>query len=116
MTEKQLKYLYDIRLAINEIEDFGMVKGGGFQIFNSDVMYRKAVERNLEIIWEGVNRLLKSDFEKSITHARSIIALQNKISHEYDHISSENIWSIVIRHLPLLKEEVEQLIAGSESE
>jgi len=91
MTERQLKYFHDIRLSIEEIEDFQATKGNSFHVFSTDTMYRKAVERNLEIIGEAVNRLLKSDFEQALSHARSIIALRNKISHEYDSISVENI-------------------------
>jgi uncharacterized protein with HEPN domain len=116
MTERQLKYLYDIQIAGLEIEDFKKKKGNNFQVFSTDAMYRKAVERNLEIIGEAVNRLTKSGFGRSITHARSIVALRNKISHEYDSISGENLWSIVIKHLPQLLEEVSALIRDFENQ
>ncbi len=114
MTEKQLKYLFDIQLAIKEINDFRNQSGDGFQVFSSDIMYRKAVERNLEIIGEAVNRLLKSGFLKPISHSRSIVALRNKISHEYDSVSNENLWGIIVRHLPLLEVEIGQLISENE--
>ena len=51
------------------------------------------------------------DFE--ITNAKRIIELRNQIIHSYDNISDENIWSIVINHIPNLKKEVETKINNS---
>jgi len=57
-------------------------------------------------------RILKRDasFENKISEAKSIIGLRNQIIHAYDNISNENIWSIIINHIPKLKEEVYELI------
>ncbi|MFA9193459.1 HepT-like ribonuclease domain-containing protein [Flavobacterium sp. FBOR7N2.3] len=75
-------------------------------------MLKRAVERNLEIIGEAINRILKSDptFEQKITNAKAIIGLRNQVIHAYDNISDESIWSILINHLPKLKTEIEILI------
>lgn len=59
---------------------------------------------------EAINRILNQDPEISIENARNIIGTRNKIIHSYDNISDELIWSIVINHLPLLKEEVFKII------
>ncbi|CAL66694.1 HepT-like ribonuclease domain-containing protein [Christiangramia forsetii] len=58
-----------------------------------------------------MNRILKKDprFEKKISSAKSIIALKNQIIHVYDNISDENIWSVLVTHLPKLKDEVRTL-------
>lgn len=76
-------------------------------------MLKRAVERNLEIIGEAINRILSRDshYEKIINDARAIIGLRNQVIHAYDSISDENIWSILINHLPKLKEEVDQLLS-----
>lgn len=73
---------------------------------------KRAIERNLAIIGEAVNRIVKRDqsFHKKITNAKSIIALRNQVIHAYDNISDENIWSILTTHLPKLKTEIQQLI------
>ena len=39
-----------------------------------------------------------------------IVRLRNLITHEYDQIDDENMWAIVIKHLPKLKVEREALI------
>jgi len=77
-------------------------------------MLKRAVERNLEIIGEAMNRILIRDkeFELKITNAKSIVGLRNQVIHAYDNISDENIWSILINHLPKLKIEIENLIQG----
>lgn len=57
-----------------------------------------------------MGRIMKEDPQFQINNARKIVGLRNQIIHAYDSISDENIWGIVINHLPLLKQEVEELI------
>jgi len=70
-------------------------------------MLKRAIERDLEIIGEAINRIIKRDetFLEKITHAKNIIGLRNQVIHAYDNISDENIWSILTTHLPRLKTE-----------
>jgi uncharacterized protein with HEPN domain len=95
-------------MAIDEIEAFFQERGKDFFEYRKNPMLKKAVERNLEIIGEALNRILKRDesFEKEITNAKAIIGLRNQIIHAYDNISDENIWSVLTVHLPLLKKEI----------
>ncbi len=76
------------------------------------IMLKRAVERNLEIIGEAVNKILKKDetFSQKISEAKSIIGLRNLVIHAYDNISDENIWAVLINHLPKLKAEIKTLI------
>ena len=71
---------------------------------------RRAVERNIEIIGEAVNRIVKKDSTIQITDAINIVETRNRIIHGYDTVSDETIWSIVINNLPELKLEVEVLL------
>ena len=57
-----------------------------------------------------MNRILKEDPEFPLENAVRIVGLRNQIIHGYDGVSDENIWSIVINHLPKLIEEVDNLI------
>lgn len=74
---------------------------------------KEAVERDLEIIGEAMNRIITRDnnFIIIITSAKAIVGLRNQVIHAYDNISDENIWSVFINHLPKLKGEIEYLIA-----
>ena len=99
-------WLEDIEICIAEIYSF-LPKERDFFTYQSDLKTKKAVERNIEIIGEAVNRIMK--YSKSgikITNAQKIIGTRNRIAHEYDDISDEIIWAIVIRELPKLREEI----------
>jgi uncharacterized protein with HEPN domain len=78
--------------------------------FQKDLKTKKAVERNIEIIGEAVNRITNYKFaEIEIQNARQIIGTRNRIAHEYDNISDEVIWTIIVRELLKLKEEILKL-------
>lgn len=110
MDEKILKSLYDIKLAIEEIDLFVSNEEKIFTNYSKNILLKRGVERNLEIIGEAVNRILKDNPAFEITNAKRIIGLRNQIIHAYDSISDENIWSIIINHLPNLKIEIENKI------
>lgn len=75
-----------------------------------DIKTKRAIERNLEIIGEAVNRMLKKDKYFHLKNAKIIIGTRNKIIHGYDQITDDLIWSIVINHLPKLQKEVSDLL------
>ena len=112
MDERILKWLFDIKMSIDEIEDFFKNEEKDFFKYRNNLMLKRAVERNLEIIGEATNRIITLDslFNERITNAKAIIGLRNQVIHAYDNISDENIWSILTNHLPKLKTEVENLI------
>mgnify|MGYP006304684439 CR=1 FL=1 len=103
-------WLYDILQSINEIESYYDDKPKKFDEYVSDLKTKRAIERNLEIIGEAVHRIIKKDKNFRLDHADKIIGTRNRIIHGYDKVSDELIWSIVINHLPKLKEEVKRLL------
>lgn len=72
---------------------------------------RRATERNLEIMGEAIGRILKLDPAFQLPNARQIITTRNRIIHGYNTVSDEMIWGIVVRHLPLLKREIKELLS-----
>lgn len=104
------KYLYDVLQACQEIEEETESRGRNFDIFCNDRVYRKFIERNFEIIGEAMNRILKLNPDIPISSARKIVNTRNLVIHSYDSLDKEILWGIVIRHLPLLKEEVEKML------
>jgi len=75
------------------------------------MLLKRAIERNLEIIGEAMSRILKEEPLFPIENAKRIIGLRNQIIHGYDSVSDENIWGIVINHLPKLKIEISSLLS-----
>jgi uncharacterized protein with HEPN domain len=109
MDRRILSCLADVANSIDEINEF-VGSNRDFLVYRNDLKTKKAVERNLEIIGEAVNRILKADPLFPISRARSIVDLRNRIIHSYDAISDEIIWAIVIRELPELKREVDDVL------
>lgn len=110
MDERILKWLYDIQSAIDEIDEFFVDFPRNFKQYSSNVILKRAVERDLEIIGEAVNRILKQEPDFPLENARKIIGLRNQIIHAYDNISDENIWAIIQKHLPALKQDITKFI------
>lgn len=109
--DKEIKvWLFDILNSILEIESFVDFEETNFQDYSSDVKTKRAVERNLEIIGEAVNRISKKDENLEITNKSKIISVKNKIIHGYDQVSDELIWSIITQYLPVLEKEVRQYL------
>jgi uncharacterized protein with HEPN domain len=103
-------WLYDILQSINEVESYFKDRPKKFEEYVSDLRTKRAVERNLEIIGEAVNRILKRDKHFNLNNAQKIIGARNRIAHTYDKITDDLIWSIIINSLPKLKLEVEELL------
>ena len=81
-----------------------------FEDFYGNLCLRRAIERDIEIIGEAMNRVLKVDRNIAITNSRKIVDARNYIIHGYDSLSADILWSIVINHLPKLKDELSALL------
>ena len=77
-----------------------------------DLKTKRAIGWNIAMIGEAMSRILKQHPEITITNARKIVDTRNRITHGYDTVSDDIIWSIVINDLPKLEEEVNRLMAG----
>jgi len=109
MEEEIKTWLADIRQAINEINSF-LPDKKDFFAFKKDLKTRRAIERNVEIIGEAANRIVKQQPDIAITDIKKIIVTRNRIIHGYDSVSDEIIWSIVTKHLVKLQEEIDNLL------
>lgn len=109
MDNKAKKLLFDMLSSINNIDDYiGVEKI--FEKYESNSMLQDAVERNIEIIGEAMNNLIKIEPDINITNSRRIVDARNKIIHGYDEIENAQVWGIIINHLPILKVEVEKYL------
>ncbi len=103
------KFLYDINESIDSIENY-LDNKRDYTIYLSDKMLRRAIEREFEIIGEAMNNIDKIDSNISISYKYKIINLRNRVIHGYDKVDNEIIWGTIIRYLPILKEEVTNLL------
>jgi uncharacterized protein with HEPN domain len=110
MDNKVNTWLYDILNSIYEIESFFEGNPMNFLEYQKDIKTKRAVERNLEIIGEAVNRILKEKPDLKIENSRNITGTRNRIIHSFDNIADDMIWSILINSLPKLKVEINSLL------
>lgn len=110
MDEYIEKHLYDVLLSINEIESYFTQDIKLFEEFKKDTLRQRAVERNVEIIGEAINRILKIDPTFILPNARAIVNTRNKVIHGYDSVTLEFLWGLIIRHIPALKKDVLDLL------
>jgi uncharacterized protein with HEPN domain len=105
--------LVDIRHAIAGIKLFTAEKS--LDDFRGDLMLRRAVERQFEIIGEAMTRLRKADPRQFdlISEARGIVSFRNVLIHGYDSVRDEITWRIVQDKLPVLRQEIEELLKAS---
>ena len=104
------KYLVDILRCIKEIYSFFEGNIYKFEEYRENILLKRGIERNLEIIGEAVNRIRQKEPDIEISSARQIVQFRNFIIHSYDSISDENIWAVVINHLPKLRKEVDKIL------
>ncbi len=108
MTDQGRKYLSDISLGIELIESFTK-EVASFENYQADLKTQSAVERQLGIIGEAINKFEKLFPEFNLDNSRKIIGLRNRLIHSYDSIDSSIIWAIIKNHLTPLKIEVVKL-------
>lgn len=115
MDEQIYKSLKDILNSISHIELFCSTRPREYKVFCDDICFRSAVQWEIAIIGEAMNRILKIHPDIPITSARRIVNTRNYLIHGYDSLREDLIWAIVIKHLPILKTEVSQLLESSDS-
>ncbi len=109
MTIPELKLLTDIKVAIESI-DIHLEYKRDFTAYLANKTKRRAVERELEIVGEAMNNLLKLNPSIPLSYAKVIVSLRKQIIHAYDNVNNTIIWKIIMKDLPVLLTEVNGLI------
>jgi len=109
MTDTAIKYLSDIHYAISLIDDF-LESIENFRAYQSDLKTQSAVERQLGIIGEAVNKYRQEENIATLSNDQQMVNFRNRIIHSYDNIDVSIVWAILKNHLPILKEEVNEIL------
>ena len=67
-----------MKLAIQEIDSFFDGRQKRFDLYSKDILLKRAIERDLEIIGEAINRILKVEPSFPIHNAKKIVGLRNQ--------------------------------------
>src|ERR1022692_2082952 len=112
MQRDQRAYLWDICNSADLI--WGFVANRTLAEYQRDVMLRSAVERQLEIIGEALAQLIRR-FPETAAHVSrhvEIISFRNFLIHGYSFVNDAVVWSVIQTDLPILKKEVEGVLAS----
>lgn len=109
--------IQDIQLCIHDILE--LTAGFTFHQYVSTKAVRLSVERQLITIGEALNRLkrVSGDTKSRIDRTMGISSFRNFLVHEYEAIDDEEVWNLVQRSIPLLKQQIDAWAAelGMES-
>lgn len=111
MQPEAKKYLYDVLKACEAI--LGFIEGKSFEDYDTDLMLRSAVERQLMIVGEAMNKAARLDetVMQHIPDTRDIISLRNIVAHGYAIVENATVWGILQADLPGLHEQVRRMLA-----
>ncbi|MEX0774619.1 MAG: HepT-like ribonuclease domain-containing protein [Phycisphaeraceae bacterium] len=103
-------FLQDIREACEAVESH--VRDMSFPAYVSDRKTRAAVEREFIIIGEAVTQLDRQapQLVQRITDYRRVVDFRNQLTHGYFVIRNEIVWNIIQVDLPLLRQQMDQLL------
>lgn len=95
-------HLWDAAEAAQLVHEFA--HGKAVAEFNSDLLIRSAVERQLEILGEALNRLRRDDADTAarVSDLDKIVGMRNIIAHEYGDIDDEIVQRAVTTNVPAL--------------
>lgn len=68
-------WLYDILQSVNEIESYYENKPKIFEEYIVDIKTKRAIERDLEIIGEAANRILKKNKNFKLNNVEKIVGI-----------------------------------------
>ena len=108
------KYLYDIAQAAKLA--IGFIAGKTFADYNTDIMLRSAVERQLEIVGEALAQLARTDpaTASRIDEYQRIIAFRNILIHGYAEIDHRIVWNVLELKLPVVLRQASGLLDGED--
>ena len=101
-------YLIHIRECIERIEEY---TSAGKTAFFAEKIIQDAVARNFEVIGEAAKRLSPTFQDKTPEVPwRRLAGLRDVLIHQYDSVEMIEVWNIVERDLPDVKERIAAIL------
>ena len=114
MQRKAPKLLEDIRQAAQRISEWSASRT--LEQYRDDPMLRSAVERNLEVIGEAINRLARIDADTAgrLGPYEQIIAFHSILIHGYEIVDHDRVWHVIRNDVSDLLAKTDQLLYEAE--
>lgn len=96
-----------------EIEDYKNQVNATFEVYQSNKMFRRAVDMNVLQIGELTKRL-SDDFRAAHPEIpwHEIKGLRNVLVHEYENVDLESAWNDLTKSVPELQAQLEKILAA----
>lgn len=111
MPPESRKLLLDMQAAANSIDEF--VAGKTVADLANDKLLRAGIYFQFMIVGEALSQL--RDLDEATTERLSeywrIIGFRNQIVHGYANVDDEITWRIIESKLPILRRELQELLA-----
>ena len=103
MRPESYAHVWDALQAVRALRRF--TQGVSEEDYLSDLMLSSAVERQIEILGEALNRVRKSEPQTAdqIPDIRRIIGMRNIIAHEYGSVDGQLVWVAATTHVVALE-------------
>lgn len=113
MTRDREAFLFDIYDSAAFL--LGFTQNEDFNRYQKDRAFRRAIERELQIIGEALFQLAKLDsaLAARITESEGIIGFRHVIVHGYFDLKPDVVWSVLKNKLGILSGEVKLLLTDA---
>jgi uncharacterized protein with HEPN domain len=114
MSLSSLEYLQHILDEMAYLID--RAKGLNKDEFIQDETLKRAFVRSLEIIGEATKNV-SADLRQKYIHIdwRAMAGMRDRLIHRYFGIDYDIVWDVVINKVPLLQQEIQQIIQNESS-
>ena len=114
MQPESEKRIQDALAACRRIGEF--TAGLNYASFAGSALVRSAVERQLEIIGEALNKASIADpsLADRVPEILRIIGLRNRLIHSYDAVDDQLVWDIVRTKISPLGQVLEHVLLAEE--
>jgi uncharacterized protein with HEPN domain len=113
MTRDRESFLFDIHDSARFLLEF--TKNENFNRYQKDRAFRRAIERELQIIGEAMLQLTKLDpaLAARIGESERIIGFRHVLVHGYFELKPDAVWAILKNKLSILIREVGDLLKAA---
>lgn len=103
MRPESYAHVWDALQAVRALRQF--TQGVSEEDYLSDLMLSSAVERQIEILGEALNRVRKSDQQAAdqIPDIHRIIGMRNIIAHGYGSVDGQLVWVAATTRIVVLE-------------
>lgn len=110
MQRESTAYLWDALKAARRVEMF--IGDRNRQEYLNDLMLRSAVERQMEIMGEALNKLRKVDKDTAanVPDLHMIVGMRNVLVHGYATLDDSVVWDAATLEIPVVIKILQQLI------